>query len=44
MLSNLTSEQQQIIQTVRKFVDREVMPVATEMEHRDEYPPRLSSE
>src|SRR5262249_42660316 len=38
MLSNLSSEQEQIIRTVRSFVDREVMPVAIEMEHRDEYP------
>jgi alkylation response protein AidB-like acyl-CoA dehydrogenase len=41
MLSNLSSEQEQIIRTVRAFVDREVMPVATEMEHRDEYPHAL---
>jgi alkylation response protein AidB-like acyl-CoA dehydrogenase len=41
MLSKLTSEQQQIIETIRSFVDREVIPVATEMEHRDEYPHAL---
>ena len=41
MLSKLTNEQEQIIQTVRAFVDREVIPVATEMEHRDEYPHTL---
>lgn len=41
MLSNLSSEQEEIIRTVRAFVDREVMPVATEMEHRDEYPHAL---
>jgi alkylation response protein AidB-like acyl-CoA dehydrogenase len=41
MLSKLTNEQEQIIQTVRTFVDREVMPVATELEHRDEYPAAL---
>src|SRR5215471_2601439 len=41
MLSKLTNEQEQIIQTVRTFVDREVMPVATELEHRDEYPEAL---
>jgi alkylation response protein AidB-like acyl-CoA dehydrogenase len=41
MLSKLTNEQEQIIQTVRTFVDREVLPVATEMEHRDEYPHAL---
>lgn len=38
MLSKLTEEQEQIIRTVRGFVEREVIPVATEMEHRDEYP------
>jgi alkylation response protein AidB-like acyl-CoA dehydrogenase len=41
MLSNLSSEQEEIIRAVRTFVDREVMPVATEMEHRDEYPHAL---
>src|SRR5215468_10740796 len=41
MLSKLTNEQEQIIQTVRTFVDREVIPVATEMEHRDEFPAGL---
>lgn len=38
MLSKPTEEQEQIIQTVRNFVEREVIPHATEMEHRDEYP------
>jgi alkylation response protein AidB-like acyl-CoA dehydrogenase len=33
-----TDEQQLIVNTVREFVEREVLPVATEMEHRDEYP------
>lgn len=32
------------MQTVRQFVDREVMPVASEMEHRDEYPKALVDE
>src|SRR5580704_1584569 len=41
MLSKLTNEQEQIIQTVRTFVEREVIPVATEMEHRGEYPSAL---
>ncbi|MGW0585587.1 acyl-CoA dehydrogenase family protein, partial [Streptomyces sp. NPDC002920] len=27
-----------IIITVRDFVDKEILPVATELEHRDEYP------
>ena len=41
MLSKLSNEQEQIIQTVRVFVDREVIPVASELEHRDEYPAAL---
>jgi alkylation response protein AidB-like acyl-CoA dehydrogenase len=31
----------QVIETVRRFVERDVMPVATELEHRDEYPQAL---
>src|SRR5881392_2332517 len=34
----LTDIQQEIISTVRSFVDKEILPVATELEHRDEYP------
>jgi alkylation response protein AidB-like acyl-CoA dehydrogenase len=34
----LTEEQQAILDVVREFVDDEVIPVADEMEHRDEYP------
>ena len=34
----LSEEQQQIIGTIHRFVEREVMPVASELEHRDEYP------
>src|SRR5580658_8847276 len=30
-----------IVSTVRRFVDNEVIPVASEMEHRDEYPHAL---
>ena len=37
----LTSEQQLIVNTVRQFVDKEVIPVASEMEHRNEYPHAL---
>ena len=33
----LTDEQREIIKVVREFVDREILPVATELEHRDEY-------
>lgn len=37
----LTEEQQAIHVAVREFVDDEVIPVADELEHRDEYPERL---
>ena len=30
-----------LIREVRRFVDNEVMPVASELEHRDEYPQAL---
>jgi alkylation response protein AidB-like acyl-CoA dehydrogenase len=33
--------QKQIIEAVRRFVERDVMPVASELEHRDEYPQAL---
>jgi alkylation response protein AidB-like acyl-CoA dehydrogenase len=31
----------EIVATVRRFVEREVLPVATELEHADEYPTKL---
>jgi alkylation response protein AidB-like acyl-CoA dehydrogenase len=31
----------QILDTVRRFVEREVMPVASRFEHADEYPHAL---
>jgi alkylation response protein AidB-like acyl-CoA dehydrogenase len=34
----LTDDQTEILKAVRQFVDREILPVATELEHRDEYP------
>ena len=37
----LTPEQIEILQVVRRFVDREILPVATELEHRDEYPVKI---
>src|SRR3972149_2180555 len=40
-LATLTEEQQMIVSEVRRFVEKEVMPVATELEHRDEYPAQL---
>lgn len=40
-MHKLNAEQELIISTVRKFVDKEVMPVASELEHRNEYPHAL---
>jgi len=40
-MSSLDHEQQLVAQTVREFVERDVMPVASAMEHRDEYPHAL---
>jgi len=37
----LDEAQRLVAQTVREFVDREVIPVASDMEHRDEYPDDL---
>jgi len=37
----LTPEQELIVNTVRRFVDKEVIPVASELEHRNEYPHAL---
>ncbi|MER7788430.1 acyl-CoA dehydrogenase family protein [Streptomyces sp. NPDC097640] len=37
----LTDVQQEILATIRDFVDKEILPVATELEHRDEYPARI---
>ncbi|MDL4770655.1 acyl-CoA dehydrogenase family protein [Actinomadura xylanilytica] len=34
----LSDEQREIVATVRAFVDKEILPVATELEHADEYP------
>jgi alkylation response protein AidB-like acyl-CoA dehydrogenase len=34
----LTEEQQEILKLVRQFVEKEIIPVATELEHKDEYP------
>ncbi len=40
-LVTLTEEQQMIVSEVRRFVEKEVMPVATELEHADQYPADL---
>ncbi len=38
MFLQLTEEQEQIVAMVRKFVEREIIPVASELEQKDEYP------
>jgi len=37
----LTEIQREIVATVRGFVDKEILPVATGLEHRDEYPAQI---
>jgi butyryl-CoA dehydrogenase len=37
----LTLEQQEILDVVRTFVERDVMPVASDLDHADEYPEAL---
>ena len=37
-MATLNEEDQQILSTIHRFVERDVKPVASEMEHRDEYP------
>ncbi len=39
--AGLTDVQQEILSTVRDFVDKEIILVATELEHRDEYPQQI---
>ena len=41
MSLELTDIQQEILSTVREYVDREVIPVADEMEHGDEFPEKI---
>jgi alkylation response protein AidB-like acyl-CoA dehydrogenase len=40
-MSELSPEEQAIVEAVREFVDREVRPVARELEHANTYPERL---
>ena len=40
-MAQVTEAQRGIIVTIRDFVEREVMPVASRMEHADEYPVEL---
>jgi len=37
----LTDIQSEIVKTVRDFVDNEILPVATELEHKDQYPEKI---
>ena len=37
----LTDIQEEILKTVRKFVEEKILPVATELEHKDEYPTQI---
>jgi alkylation response protein AidB-like acyl-CoA dehydrogenase len=37
----LTDTQQEILKAVRRFVDEKILPVATELEHADEYPQEI---
>jgi alkylation response protein AidB-like acyl-CoA dehydrogenase len=37
----LTESEQDILATVRDFVAKEIIPVATKLEHRDEYPAQI---
>src|SRR5580700_7527651 len=43
-MSAPSEEQRLILRTVRDFVDREVIPVASAMEHRGEYPHALADQ
>ncbi|GAB11346.1 acyl-CoA dehydrogenase [Gordonia araii NBRC 100433] len=36
--ADLTDVQRDMLVTIRAFVDEQILPVATELEHRDEYP------
>ena len=40
-MSTLNEQEQAIVDTVRDFVDRDVRPVARDLEHADEYPEKL---
>ena len=37
----LTEDQTEILKAVRQFVDQKIIPVATELEHADEYPQEI---
>jgi alkylation response protein AidB-like acyl-CoA dehydrogenase len=41
LTDGLSDSQQEIVALVREFVDAEVLPVANELEHADEYPTKI---
>jgi alkylation response protein AidB-like acyl-CoA dehydrogenase len=41
VVSGLSAEERAVVGTVAEFVDRDVRPVARELEHADEYPEKL---
>src|SRR5690242_2505265 len=43
-MHKLTAEQELIVNTVRRFVEKDVIPVASDLEHRNEYPHALVAE
>ena len=40
-MADLAEDQRLVVNTIREFVERDVMPVASDMEHRGEYPHAL---
>ncbi len=41
LTEGLTDIQEEILKTVRQYVDTKILPVATELEHADEYPTEI---
>ena len=37
----LTADQREMLKLVKEFVDEQIIPVATELEHKDEYPSEI---
>jgi alkylation response protein AidB-like acyl-CoA dehydrogenase len=37
----LSDDQREILKAVKIFVDEKILPVATELEHKDEYPAQI---
>jgi alkylation response protein AidB-like acyl-CoA dehydrogenase len=40
-MTELAAETREVVATIREFVDRDVVPVASDLEHADEYPTEL---